>query len=463
MEGLCYWEAENEDGDTVRRQRGYYIDDAAIARVLLAPLPPALADLLDVALAAYTIDRLSPRQRPGRRTTDRGWQRALSVHVPVRDLTRWNQALVWLGLEGLLSYFTDDRWTFTFSVARSDPRTSEVQSALFALPFGRDLAVCLFSGGLDSLAGAVRLLLQDAECHLICIGGATNDWLGQTMRELLAALARRFGERVTPLIVPFHLASPDGADLPEETTQRSRAFLYLILGAVTALLARTSSLIVHENGVGALNLPYNGAQFGTHLTRAMCPLALADTANWLSTYLGRPFRIVSSALGLTKAGACRPLTEAGLRHLVSATFSCDGFQRRAGQPRCGVCTSCLLRRQSLYASGLAQFDNAGRYRFDVTAPANTVPERHRTWLRLMLDQRHVLRQCVLAADPWRALVDVFPSLLELEARTADWQAIGGPDRPATTIPKLYRGYVQEWEQFPIDPSWGCGSGLTSAA
>lgn len=177
----------------------------------------------------------------------------------------------------------------------------------------------------------------------------------------------------------------------------------------------------------------------------MHPLVLADATKWLSTYLGHPFRISSTGLGLTKAQACGDLLEADLGHLVAQSFSCDGFQRVAGQHHCGTCTSCLLRRQSIDASSLSRFDNPKRYRFDVTNPEARIPEHRLVGLRLMLDQMSVLDQCLATEDPWRALVNVFPELYELEARGEEWRDVGGSGLPSISIPAMYHAYIDEWE------------------
>lgn len=450
--GHCVWEGESEAGRTVVLERGYEVDDLAFARVFLTPIPPELADLIDVALAVYTLDRLSPRKRPGYQQAEEAWQRSLEVCVPIRDPRRWERSNVRSGLEQLLNNLTDDQWTFQFSERQGPRRASELHQALLSFPFDHSPSVCLFSGGLDSLAGSVGYLLRNPDRHLICVAGSTSEWISSVQAGLATGVMIRFHDRVTLLRVPFHLTSPGQGTWQEESSQRARGFTHLILGVVAAELAAVKALIVHENGVGALNLPYTGAQFGAHMSRAMHPLVLAEATKWLSTYLGHPFRIFSTGLSLTKAQACGDLLEADLANLAAQSLSCDGFQRVAGQHHCGTCTSCLLRRQSIYVSGLSRFDNPKQYRFDVTDPEALIPEHRLVGLRLMLDQLSVLDRCLATVDPWRALVNVFPELHELEARGEEWRYVGGSGLPSNSIPALYRAYVDEWEQFPISPS-----------
>ncbi len=89
-----------------------------------------------------------------------------------------------------------------------------------------------------------------------------------------------------------------------------------------------------------------------------------------------------------------------------------------------------------------------------------IPAVQRIALALMLDQVAMLRRCLAAEDPWRALVDAFPALWEVEQRADEWRAAGGPGGPATTLVGMYRAYVDEWDGFPVDPAAALGRAAT---
>ena len=111
----------------------------------------------------------------------------------------------------------------------------------------------------------------------------------------------------------------------DEPTQRSRGFVFQVLGAVTALMAGAKELYVYENGVGAISLPYTAAQVGAHNTRATSPLFLAGMSEFISTVVGHQFEIRNPYLFRTKGQMCEALRGSRLRDLIRLTGSCDGF------------------------------------------------------------------------------------------------------------------------------------------
>jgi len=130
---------------------GFFVDDREIADEVARVLPPLLADMVDIALAVHTTDRLALR------ALDRGsnWSRRLEVAVCVRCPEMWTDVLRERRLEKLLSFLTEDAWQLTFVPRQDSLRSSEVQDHLFTRSGDDDPEVSLFSGGLDSLAGTV--------------------------------------------------------------------------------------------------------------------------------------------------------------------------------------------------------------------------------------------------------------------------------------------------------------------
>jgi hypothetical protein len=208
-------------------------------------------------------------------------------------------------------------------------------------------------------------------------------------------------------------------------------------------MAGVDELAVYENGVGAINLPYLANQVGAQATRAVNPVALGALSELIAHVTGRPFRIATPFILDTKAQLCRRIPPAQ-HHLVRDTVSCDGFPQRAeGQPQCGWCTSCLLRRQALCAAGLAHADST-HYRHDLLNRKGKVPEAKLLPIGAMLAQVASLERAFQDESPWRVLTRDYPILVEVAAALA-------PLYPRRDIPdgivSLYREYAKEWNHF----------------
>jgi hypothetical protein len=145
-------------------------------RNVLAPFGEAERDLVRVALGLHHADRLVPR--PAVRGSVRdvgGWRRSLDVEIAVENPPRWwaaaSDLTEWLGV------LTDDRWHVSFTEAPSRPVQDVVEPP--APPAGA--AVASWSGGLDSVAGALVAL---AERPLVLVSSVTDRHLGALQREL---------------------------------------------------------------------------------------------------------------------------------------------------------------------------------------------------------------------------------------------------------------------------------------
>jgi hypothetical protein len=125
--------------------------------------------------------------------------------------------------------------------------------------------------------------------------------------------------------------------------------------------------------------------------------------------------------------------------------SCDGYPQRSRRAdQCGVCPSCLLRRQSLHHAGLLSDDPASLYLHDVYDASVPDAYERRFSLRAMGGQAHHLRRALTAARPWEALAGRYPELEE----AAD--ALAGPDGGAAVreaLVALYCRYCEEWGAF----------------
>jgi len=418
----------------------YYLDDAPIARSLCTVLPPLLADLVDVAAAVHVVDRLARRRR------DReAHERRFEVEIPVRTAERWNALLVRQSLTSLLSFMTGDSWSLQFVPEPIRRRPSETQHSLFALQKDVPNSVGLFSGGLDSLAGTAAAIARKPDQHVICVSCSSNKRQERPQRIQAAALRSQLAPHLLSHIrIPYWLQS--ATNTVQDSSRRTRGFLFLAFGSATALAADGNRLYVYENGVGAINLPYEAVPVGVPYSRAVHPWALLLFSRFIRALTGSEFHVENPCLFQTKAQMCSDPSISELVDVVAQTFSCDGFPvRRAGKPQCGVCTSCILRRLALYGSKLNRIDQSG-YGADLYSRELFSSQRLRG-LFSMDWQVGRLQRALSEAPEWPRLISEFPELrLVCDALSAS----GLPERSVQDgLVGLYARHCAEWESCPM--------------
>jgi len=390
-------------------------DRRAVGRL---DLPDLAADLLEVATAIYATDRLVPRGPWRRRGYGDAWRRSLRVRIPVRSSRLWHD--VRPHLTAMLSWLTDDVWTLEFAAGQGP--LAKQQPLLPPSP--SEVDVLLFSGGLDSTAGLAGDL-SGAARDIIAVSVYTNSRMQARQREILGVLSRTAHRRALPVQYKVQLRRKE-----REDSQRSRGFLFLAAGVASAWALRRDRLRVHENGIGAINLPYLRSQVGSQATRAVHPRTVTMMEQLARQLSGRPFTIETPHLAMTKAElvlACPAVADGAL----GLSISCDyGFATRIPKTlACGACTSCLLRRQALHAARRSDLDRGYR--------ANELVEEDRDGLNAMLWQLGRLRRCLGRSDAWGGLLAEFPQVVCASPRL-------GPE----SLTRLYRAYVDEWEDLP---------------
>lgn len=452
-----FWQQSFTDAVQVDA-RALRIDTTTVEHTLMTHLPDAEKDLLDVAMAAYIADRITPRS-PGHPTD---WAiamtgRAFKLKVRVRKHSFWTQLHMQQSLEAALGFFTGDTWSFEFLPLALE----SVATPLFDEPVDCSF-VGLFSGGLDSFAGAISQIYASGHNNGVLVASHTGSNLFARQREILEATnqkLKRDGKRLIHVPLHHHLdqraisyAYSKGR-LEQERTQRSRGFLFLALGISVARVLGLSTLNVYENGVGAINLPQTVSGLGVDYTRAMHPEGLRRMATLVSNLFETPIKIENPSLWKTKGQMCVEVQKRGFGDLAVQTVSCDGFPRHKpkSEEQCGVCTSCLLRRVSLAAGDLKSLDRDQKtYETDVY---NTVPTAFNNIkllpLHCMETQAERLRYALNqenAEARFASLLYEFPELMS--ARTAIVATTNLTIQQVTEeLVKLFTTYVREWEWF----------------
>lgn len=321
-------------------------------------LPDPLAmDLLMFASVCYTADKQVSREY----AVD-NWTREFEIELPVSNPDQWSDAAP--DINEMLAFLTGDVWRWSFRALDTDlfqpGKHWRPQQPFLAN------AVHLFSGGLDSLAGAVDGLAQFKRSRLLLIGHHDGAGPGRAQQSLFEGLQAAYPRRVELLQVRVS-HKPSKA---HEPSLRSRSLLFLLLGVYTAhALGPTVPVRASENGLMAINIPLTLSRVGSCSTRTMHPFFLSQLTGMLQR-LGIQNPIVNPYELKTK-GEC--LAECAnldlLRSLVDESVSCAHQGRRQNWLRrsaknCGYCYPCLLRRAALHA---ARLDKGRHYGIDVCA------------------------------------------------------------------------------------------------
>ena len=147
----------------------------------------------------------------------------------------------------------------------------------------------------------------------------------------------------------------------------------------------------------------------THHFKAVGLLGMAEAL--FESILGESIHIENPYMFATKAEMCRSLLATGLAGLVRETVSCDGYpQRVPNQAQCGICTSCVLRRQSLFSAGLTDHDPGGAYRHDIFKGLSNLSTEEAHGFGVMSEQVSRIDGCLDSDRPWQKLTVAYPEL-----------------------------------------------------
>jgi hypothetical protein len=217
---------------------------------LYKEVPARFRDLLDIAAYVYTADQAIVRGTRDCDTFGSHWRRDLRFHVPVRDLDFWRSAEVQGFLTKTLGFLSDDAYTFDFiKLRQEEPFQTLMDFNSDGALLGFPEQVVMYSGGLDSLGGAIEEAVNQKRRVVLVNHRATPklDKRYATLQRLIDAKA----PNNPPAHVRVTMHKKKWMNL--EPTQRSRSFLYIAIGATIAEMLGQSSVRFYENGVISLN------------------------------------------------------------------------------------------------------------------------------------------------------------------------------------------------------------------
>lgn len=301
-----------------------------------------IRDFFFIACSVYGIDRFVNRKQ---HSVD-GWSRELNILFPVSELKTWNN--IKNDLEELFSFLTGDYWNIDFY--KSDFTNPE-----FELPIDfkeKYKQVNLFSGGLDSLIGAVDFLSTHPKEKILLVSHYDPQMKGPLSDQnvLLGKLKVKYKGLFEH--IPSIKATLSQTTTKRETTFRSRSILFIGIALLVSQGNEIAKIIVPENGSVSLNYPLSSSRRTSCSTRTTHSFVL-DKTNLLLNNLKIASNISNPYEFMTKGemvNNCKDLKF--LKQVIGISNSCGKRGHRKtwtnrSATHCGVCMPCIYRQASL--------------------------------------------------------------------------------------------------------------------
>lgn len=301
-------------------------------------------DFFIISASVYGIDRFIERKS---NSVD-GWSREITVSFPVHNLTLWNSCKE--DLEQLLSFLTGDYWTISFRHEKSN-----LPAATLKINYtGTFEQVNLFSGGLDSLIGAIDFLKQKPSKKILFVSQYDSQMHGPKgdQNKLISKLNSLYPSQFEYIpSVEIFLSKTSSA---RETTFRSRSILFIGLALVAAHATKTNKINVPENGTVSLNFPLSSSRRSSCSTRTTHPFVVEKVIEILGK-LSIKIEIKNPYEFKTKGEMVKKCSDkVNLLTLINDSNSCGKRGHRAhwepykkDASHCGICMPCVYRQAAL--------------------------------------------------------------------------------------------------------------------
>lgn len=225
-------------------------------------IPEEAFSLMLLSAIIYSIDRSVNRHQ----YSIDGWTREFDVEIKLPAFAKFQQCKN--DIDRMLSFLTGDYWNCNF-----------IDNAVVEYPKFKPYAyyddvtqVNLFSGGLDSLIGAIDYIVNNPNSKLYLSSHYDSYMTGpktdqsRVRKELLKVYGKSIVYSEGVCITP---------GISEETSCRSRSFVFIALANIVATYAKCN-VVIPENGSVSLNFPLSHSRRAACSTRTTHPIFLSQ-------------------------------------------------------------------------------------------------------------------------------------------------------------------------------------------
>lgn len=314
-------------------------------------IPAIYEDLFIIGLSIFALDK-----RVSRRRFKDCWTRDIKVSIPVLEYEKWKDtSLQW---EKILGFLTGDHWHIVFRKSEVIYSYREHANRIHLNVQDCD-CVCLFSGGLDSFCGAIRLLEEGGSPCLV----GHNEYPKLAKRQrLFTSTFQNFYPEQSVKFISFTansrapISEKEGGLKGSENTSRGRSLLFLCAAlSIAGILGRNVPVYIPENGFIGLNIPLTGGRKGTCSTRTTHPYFLRQFNDVLKQ-VGIQNTIINFFAYNTKREIVQQVKDTNAfkscyADTISCSHPCLARYNKNGSKEypinCGYCYPCLIRKSSL--------------------------------------------------------------------------------------------------------------------
>lgn len=306
-------------------------------------------DLVILAMSVFAIDKKVPRK-----DFDDNWTRQIELYLPVIEIEKWNN--VKIELEDMLSFLSGDKWEINFRKSKEKYRGNKVNKKYKLIEKDNFDCVSLFSGGLDSFCGALKLLNEKQRTCFI--GFKEYKMLGGRQNEIFKNINDAFPNINKELLLfntnPSIPLNKDGEKkrTGAEITSRSRSFLFLAGALAVASIIGEVPVYIPENGFIGINVPLTDSRIGSCSTRTTHPYFI-NKFNSILNNLGINSKIINpyslKSKGEIVEEVCNmEVFEKTAYKTISCSHPCHSRYDKLQTPmNCGYCYPCLIRKASM--------------------------------------------------------------------------------------------------------------------
>lgn len=314
-------------------------------------IPEILEDLFVIGISIFALDK-----RISRRLFTDCWTRNISVSIPVLKLDKWLETeKKW---NDTLSFLTGDRWDIHFRKCTKVYSQRENKNRIH-LNINKCDCVSLFSGGLDSYCGAIKLL-EDGKSPCL-IGHNEYPKLRKKQEKFVEDFQKIYSSQEVKFI-SFSANSRAPRNMNNEkleggeNTSRGRSLLFLCAAiSIAGILGEDIPVYIPENGFIGLNIPLTNSRKGTCSTRTTHPYFLNSFLEILkSVGINNPiinFFAYSTKREIVDSVMNKEAFKIHYIDTISCSHPCLARYNKKGHNEypinCGYCYPCLIRKSSL--------------------------------------------------------------------------------------------------------------------